>query len=84
MISNVSSALATDNVQQNPAVKSVPSFPSKGPTSNEDTVQLSAETQNHLANTKSSAAPAQPSMAQIIKEAADGDINALAKLELIA
>ena len=85
MISNLSSTLATSSVQQTPAVKLVPSSQSKGATSNEDTVQLSAETQQHLANaTKSSSPASQPSMSQIIREAADGDITALAKLALIA
>jgi hypothetical protein len=84
MISNLSSTLAISSVQQTPAVKFVPSSSNKGATSNEDTVQLSAATQQHLANTKRQAAPTQPSFAQIIREAADGDISALAKLALIA
>jgi hypothetical protein len=85
MISNISSTLAIDSVQQTPAVRLVPSSPSKGVTSNEDTVQLSSETQKYIANAKSSASPAAaPNITQIIKEAADGDISALAKLALIA
>lgn len=83
MFSNISPTLATHSVQQNPAVKVVSSSPSKGAASNEDTVQLSPETQKYITNTKTSS-PAQPSITQIIKEAADGDISALAKLELIA
>ncbi len=85
MISNVSSALASPSVQQSQAVKPTPSSSNKGVTSNGDTVQLSAATQEHLANTKSNSATAgQQSITQIIKEAADGDITALAKLTLIA
>lgn len=86
MIGNISSTLASSSVQQTPAVKLVPSSQAQGSTSNEDTVQLSAETQQHLANTttKASSAASQPSMSQIIREAADGDITALAKLALIA
>ncbi len=83
MISNVSSTLASTSFQPNPAVKLVPSSSTQGAGSNEDTVQLSAETQQQLANAKSSAPPQQPSISQIIKEAADGDISALAKLALI-
>jgi hypothetical protein len=83
MISNLSSTAASTNVQQYQAVRHVPS-PSQGATSTEDTVQLSAETQQHLANnTKGSTPPAQPSFDEIIKEAADGNIAALAKLALV-
>jgi len=84
MFSIVSSALASTSVQQSPTVHVVPSSSNKGATSNEDTVQLSATTQQHLANAKASAPPPQPTFSQIIKEAADGDISALAKLALIA
>ena len=84
MIGNISSTSATTNVQPPPAAYRAASASSSGASSSsEDTVQLSAETQQHLANAKSSA-PAQPSIGQIVKEAADGDINALAKLALIA
>jgi hypothetical protein len=83
MISNVSSALASSSVQQIPAVKLIPSTSNQA-TSKEDTVQLSAETQQHLESAKRSAEPAQRSFTQIIKEAADGDIAALAQLALIA
>jgi hypothetical protein len=84
MISNVSSAHTSSSVPPLPAVKLIPSTPYSGQTSKEDTVQLSAETQQHLANTKRSAQPAQPSFSEIIKKAADGDIAALAHLALIA
>jgi len=83
MIGNISSTHAANYVQPPPALFKVAAA-SSGTSSNEDTVQLSAETQQHLANAKSSSPPAQPSIAQIVKEAADGDINALAKLALIA
>jgi hypothetical protein len=82
MISNLSSTSAGAIAPTYPTVHNVPS-PSKGTTSNEDTVQLSQETQQHLAATKASAPPAQPSLDQIIKEAAGGDITALAKLALV-
>ena len=82
MISNLSSTSAGAIAPTFPTVHSVPS-PSKGTTSNEDTVQLSPETQQHLASTKASAPPPQPSFDQIIREAADGDITALAKLALV-
>jgi hypothetical protein len=80
MISNISSIPAGATAPAFSTVHTVPS-PSKGTTSNEDTVQLSPETQQHLANTRSSSPPA--SLDQIIKEAAGGDITALAKLALV-
>jgi hypothetical protein len=83
MISPVSSAANSSSVQQYPAVKLVPST-SNPATSNEDTVQLSAATQQHLESAKRSAEPAERNFTQIIKEAADGDIAALAQLALIA
>ena len=85
MISNISSAPAATYVQPPPALYKAAAA-SSGATSYGDTVQLSAETQQYLAaNAKSgSSTPTQPSFAQVIKEAADGDISALAKLALIA
>ena len=85
MISNMSSAAAagaSTNFQQYSALHNVPSS-SKGATSNEDTVQLSAQAQQQLASTKASAPAPQPSFDQIIKEAADGNIAALVKLALV-
>jgi len=81
MISNISSTTASANAPVYPTVQNVPS-PAKGTASKEDTVQLSAETQRHLTNTKASAA-APPSFDQIIREAANGDITAMAKLALV-
>jgi len=83
MIGNISSASANTNVQQFPTVHNVASPLIKGTPSNEDTVQLSTETQQHLSNTKAPAQTSSSSINQIIKEAADGDIAALAKLALV-
>ena len=83
MISNVSSTVVNTSVPQILAVKSVPSSSSQGATSNEDTVQLSADTQKLLATTKIGGSGSEPNITDIVKEAADGDIAALAKLALI-
>jgi hypothetical protein len=82
---SVSFAPASTSVQQPQAVQQrVPSSSTKGVPSNEDTVQLSSVTQQHLTNASASAPTTQPTITQIVKEAADGDITALAKLALIA
>jgi hypothetical protein len=83
MISNVSSTLANSSVQPNPAVKLVPSSSNQGATSNGDTVQLSPATQQHLASARSSTSTQPETISEIIKEAAGGDISAIAKLALI-
>ncbi len=86
MISNISSAPAATYVQPPPALYKTAAATS-GATSKGDTVQLSAETQQHLAasaKSGSSAPAAPPSFTQIIREAADGDIAAFAKLALVA
>ena len=83
MISNVSSTPATTSIPPNPAVKLVPSSSNRGATSNGDTVQLSAATQQILASTKSSTSTQKETISEIIKEAAGGDISALAQLALI-
>jgi hypothetical protein len=64
-------------------VKLVPSSSNRGATSNGDTVQLSAATQQILASTKSSTSTQKETISEIIKEAAGGDISALAQLALI-
>ena len=56
MIGNLSTTSAGAIAPTYPTVHNVPS-PSKGTTSNEDTVQLSPETQQHLSTTKASAPP---------------------------
>jgi hypothetical protein len=83
MISNVSSTLVNTSVQSYPAAKLVPSSSNQGATSNGDTVQLSAAAQQQLASSKSSASTQPETISQIIKEAAGGDISAIAKLALI-
>jgi hypothetical protein len=82
MIGNISLSPSAD-VQQYSAGVGVPSS-SRAASSKEDSVQLSAETQQYLTNNKASTPAAQPSFSQIIKEAADGNIAAFAKLALIA
>jgi hypothetical protein len=83
MLGAISSISSSFNVQRYPAVQTVPS-PSKGTnTSNEDTVQLSNVAQQAV-KARAAAAAAPQSITEIIKEAADGDISALAQLVLVA
>ena len=56
--------------------------PSKATRPPEDTVQLSAKAQQSLGSQAASTS-SQPSMSQIIREAAAGDIRALAKLVMV-
>lgn len=84
MISNVSSTIANTSVQPYQSVKLVPSSSNQGATSNGDTVQLSTATQQHLASSaKTSTSTQTETISEIIKEAAGGDISAIAKLALI-
>jgi hypothetical protein len=83
MISNISSTSPIASLQQYPAARNVPSSPKGSSSSNEDSVQLSEQTQRHLADTKASGPPPGASLDQIIKEAAGGDITAIAKLALV-
>jgi hypothetical protein len=82
MISSISSPSASISVQQYRPTYNA-QYPPTGTNSYTDTVQLSDETQQYLTNAKASAPAAQPSFSEIVKEAADGDIGALAKLALI-
>ncbi len=70
--------------QANMATQNVPSSSTRASTQTEDTVQLSSEAQQYLTSTKPAAPKPQPSFTQVIKEAADGDIAAIAQLALIA
>lgn len=80
MIGNISSSAASTDIQQyRPAYKVASA--AQGTTANEDTVQLSDATQRYLTNTKTNNQPA--SISEVIKEAADGNIAALAKLALV-
>jgi hypothetical protein len=84
MISNVSSAPTSTTVQQYPAARSAPP-PSRTANSPQDTVQLSDVTQRAVTTQKQSApqpAPA-PTLGQLVKDAANGDISALARLSVI-
>jgi hypothetical protein len=82
MISNVTPAPTSTTVQQYPAVQSAPP-PSKTVKSPEDTVQLSDETQRNLTAAKQSAPQPAPTLGQLVRDAADGDITALARLAVI-
>jgi hypothetical protein len=83
MIGDVSSTQPNTFVAQYPAVRSVP-FSSKAAAPTEDTVQLSSQAQRILASSKQIQPATSQSFSQIIKEAANGDILALARLALIA
>ena len=84
MVNGISSSSASTAVQQTNTVHNVPSPASQGTSSKEDTVQLSAEAQQQLTATKKGSAPAAPqTISEIVKEAADGSIAALAQLALI-
>ena len=83
MIGDVSSTQPNTFVAQYPAVRSVP-FSTKTAAPTEDTVQLSGQAQRILASSRQTQPATSQSFSQIIKEAANGDILALARLALIA
>jgi hypothetical protein len=82
MISNVSSAPTSTAVPQYPVARSAPP-PSKTASSSQDTVQLSDVTQRAVASQKQSAPQPAPTLGQLVKDAANGDITALARLSVI-
>jgi hypothetical protein len=82
MISNVSSAATNTAVQQYPAARSAPP-PSRTASSPQDTVQLSDVTQRAVTYPKQSAPQPAPTLGQLVKDAANGDIGALARLSVI-
>jgi hypothetical protein len=85
MISNVSSAPTSTTVQQYPAARSAPP-PSGTANYPQDTVQLSDVTQRAAAATQKQSAPQPappPTLGQLVKDAASGDITALAQLAVI-
>jgi len=82
MISNVSSAATSTAVQQYPAARSAPP-PSRTVSSSQDTVQLSDVTQRSVTAQKQSAPQPAPTLGQLVKDAANGDISALARLSVI-
>ena len=85
MIGNISSTQPEGFAAQYPAVRSVPPPSSAATLPVEDTVHLSSQAQGILSdsNAKQSAVPSAVTLNQIIKEAAGGDISALARLALI-
>jgi hypothetical protein len=82
MISNVSSAPTSTTVQQYPAARSAP-LPSKTASSSKDTVQLSDVAQRATTPQKQSAPQPALTLGQLVKDAANGDITALARLSVI-
>ena len=82
MISNVSPAPTSSAVQQYPAAQSAPP-PSKAARAPEDTVQLSDATQRAMAAPKQSAAQPAPTLDQLVRDAANGDVSALARLVMV-
>ena len=82
MVSNVSSAPTSNTVQQYPAARSAPP-PSKTVSPPQDTVQLSDATQRALTVPKQSAPQAPPSLGELVRDAASGDISAMAQLAVI-
>jgi hypothetical protein len=82
MISNVSSAATSTTFQQYSAAQSA-APPSRRANSPEDTVQLSDATQRAVTFPKQSAPQPPPTLGQLVKDAANGDISALARLSVI-
>jgi hypothetical protein len=87
MIGSISTTPTSISFQQYSAAQSAPP-PSKAAPAVEDTVQLSDQTQQTLNSQQSSAKketapPSQPSISQLVKEAADGDLSALARLAVV-
>ena len=82
MISTVSSATTTTNFQRYSAAQSAPP-PSRTANSPQDTVQLSDATQRAVAFPKQSAPQPAPTLGELVKDAANGDITALARLSVI-
>jgi hypothetical protein len=80
MISSVGTAAAISNLQA--TVQSATRV-SKTPPAAEDSVQLSSRTQQSLAVTGQTKSQAQPTISQLVKEAAGGDLSALARLAVI-
>jgi len=81
MISNVSSGAST-TVQQYPAAQSTPLL-ARAATSSGDTVELSDTTQRALTASQQSVPQPQPTLHQLVEDAANGDISALARLSVI-
>jgi hypothetical protein len=81
MIGGVSLALISTTAQY-PAAQSAPP-PSKTVSFPEDSVQLSDETQRTLTTSKQSASQPGPTLGQLVRDAANGDISALARLAVV-
>jgi hypothetical protein len=82
MVSNVTSTPTTNTVQQYPAARSAPLF-ARAATASGDTVELSSAAQRALTTPAQSAPQSPPSLSELVKDAANGDISALAQLAVI-
>jgi hypothetical protein len=83
MIESISSTQRSSTVGQYPAAMRDAPPPSKAVRPAEDSVALSAGAQQSLSSAKAAATMPPPSFDQVIRDAAGGDIRALARLVML-